>query len=70
MELLEWPLSNIKDTEIKAQIIGTKAVMKPFKFMLACKLEEVLLRGTDMLSISLQEKSVSETQAKLTEFIG
>ena len=58
MKLWEWPLSNIKDTEIKARIIGTKAVMKPFKFMLACKLEEVLLRGTD-INIPTRKKCIS-----------
>ena len=70
MELWEWLLSNIKVTEMEAQIIGAKAIMKSFKFMFACKLGEVLLRETDMLSISLQEKSVSAFQGKSTEFIG
>ena len=70
MELWEWSLSNIKDTEMKARIIGAKKIMKSFKFMFACKLGEVLLRETDILSISLQEKSVSAPQGKLIEFFG
>ena len=38
-------------------------------FMFACKLGETLLPETDMLSISLQEKSISASQGKLAEFI-
>ena len=38
--------------------------------MFACKLEEVLLREIDMLTVSVQEKSVSASQGKLTGLIG
>ena len=55
---------------MKARIFGAKAMTKSFKFMFACKLGEVLLRETDMLSISLKEKSVSASQGKSIEFIG
>ena len=63
------PVGMVKDTEMKARIIGRKAIMKSFKFMFLCKRGEVLLRETGM-SLSLQEKSVSASQGKLIEFIG
>ena len=36
MELWEQLLSNIEYTQMKAQIIGAKAIMKSFKIMFAC----------------------------------
>ena len=56
MKLQEWPLCNIKDTEMKARTIAAKAIRKSFKFMFACKFGEVLLRETDVMSIPLPEK--------------
>lgn len=54
---------------MKARIFGAKAIMRSFKFIFPCKLREVILHQTDMLSISLQEKCLSASQGKLTEFI-
>ena len=54
---------------MKTRKFGTKVIMKPFKFMFACKLGELFLRETDIFPISLQESSISASQGKLTQFI-
>ena len=43
----------------------TQALMETSKFMFACRLGEVLLRKTDNLSKSLQNKIISAAQGKL-----
>lgn len=70
MKLWIWSLSNIKDIKIKTRTIGASTNMKSFNFMFACKLVEVLLRETDMLPYTLQEKSILTFKGKLIEFIG
>ena len=62
MELWEWSLSVVNDSEMKARIIGAKNFMKMFRFMFGCKLGYKLLQQTDNLSKALQEKSTSACQ--------
>lgn len=49
-DLWNWLLTNIKDTEMKAQIIEAQMFMKTIKVMFACRLGETLLWETDSLS--------------------
>ena len=62
IELLEWSLSVVSNSEIKARIIGAKNFMRMFKFMFGCKLGYTVLQQTDNLSKALQEKSTSACQ--------
>ena len=62
MELWEWSLSVVSDSEMKARIIGAKNFMRMFKFMFGCKLGYTVLQQTDNLSKALQEKSTSACQ--------
>ena len=54
MELWEWSLSVVNDSEMKARITGAKN----FRFMFGCKLGYRLLQQTDNLSKALLEKSI------------
>ena len=60
-----------KDTETKAHIHGVSALMKTFKYHFGNKLGEMILRHTDNLSSTLQNKylSASENQqiAQMTQ---
>ena len=64
IDLWEWSLSILKDTEMKARVSGVKAIMPKFSFFYSCLLGEQILRQTDNLSKALQaaENSASEGQ--------
>ena len=47
MELWEWSLSVITDSEMKARTIGVKNFIKMFTFMFGCKLGHTLLKQTE-----------------------
>ena len=64
MELWKWSLTVVKDTEMKARIIGVKSMMKKFDFLFGCAIGKTLLNQTDSLSAKLQcpKLSALETQ--------
>ena len=55
LELWTWSLSVLKDTAMKARIIGVSTLMKKFSFYFGCCLGVCLLRQTDNLSKTLQD---------------
>ena len=61
-----WPecLDYIKDTEIKARIVGVEAQMKTFDYLFGVLLGEVILRNTDNLSRTLQDQHLSATEGQ------
>ena len=54
LELWEWSLTNVTETEMKGRIIGVNFIMKKFDFYFGCCLAKNGLRQTDILSKSLQ----------------
>lgn len=65
MELWDWSLANLKDTEMKARVRGVQAAMKTFDFFFGCMLGESLLRQTDNLSKSLQQTLISAAEGQV-----
>ena len=59
MDLWNWSLGELTDTEMKARIQGAKAHMQTFSFFFCCSLA---LKQTDNLSRTLQSPSVSAAQ--------
>ena len=55
MALWEWSIKHLKDTEMKARVIGVNTVMSNFSFFYGCALGEFMLQLTDHLSCSLQD---------------
>lgn len=64
MDLWEWSLSKVKDTEMKARIRGVQAYMPKFEFFFGLSLGEVILRNADNLSSALQAKDISAAESK------
>ena len=64
MELWEWSLTNVMETEMKGRIIGVNFVMKNFDFYFGCCLGKTVLRQTDILSKSLQSSSLSAAEGQ------
>ena len=64
LDLWEWSLSVLKDTEMKARIIGVNSVMKKFSFFFGCCLGECLIRQTDNLSKTLQDPRLSAAEGQ------
>ena len=65
LNLLEFSLDTMKDTDTKASIIGAKTNMAKFSFCFGCLLGERVLGKTDILSKALQEKSLSTAEGQL-----
>ena len=59
MDLWNWSLGELTDTEMKARIQSAKAHMQTFSFFFCCLLA---LKQTDNLSRTLQSPSVSAAQ--------
>ena len=57
-------LEAAKDTESKARIQGVQAQMKMFDFLFGVSLGEMVLRHTDNLSKTLQDKSFSAAEGQ------
>lgn len=64
MRLWEWSIDNLKDTEMKARVIGVSSVMSNFSFFFGCALGECVLRLTDHLSRSLQDPNLSAAEGQ------
>ena len=62
MELWEWSLKILKDVNMKSRVIGANTYMKTFKFAFGCHLGETILRQTDNLYKTLQNKSISASE--------
>ena len=64
MALWEWSIKHLKDTEMKARVIGVNTVMSNFSFFYGCALGEFMLRLTDHLSCSLQDPKTSAAEGQ------
>ena len=64
MDLWKWSLTVVKDTEMKARIIGIKSMMKKFVFLFGCAIGKTLLNQTDNLSAKLQSPKLSALEAQ------
>ena len=64
MELWKWSLTLVKDTEMKARIIGVKSMMKKFDFLFGCAIGKTLLNQTGNLSAKLQCPKLSALEAQ------
>ena len=64
MELWKWSLTVVKDTEMKARIIGVKSMMKNFDFLFGCAIGKTLLNQTDNLSAKLRCPKLSTPEAQ------
>ena len=62
MELWDWSLSVLQDTEMKIRIRGVQSMMIQFSFYFGCSLGERRLKQTDNLSRALQSSSISAAQ--------
>ena len=65
MDLWNWSLGELTDTEMKARIQGAKAQMQTFSFFFCCSLASKVLKQTDNLSCTLQSSSMSAAQGNL-----
>jgi len=64
MDLWDWSLSVVKDTEMKGRIIGAKSNMTSFEFLFGCSLGKLILKQTDNLSRTLQDPTLSAAQGQ------
>lgn len=64
MELWDWSLSVLNDTEMKARIRGVQSYMKKFDFLFGCHLGKLLLSQTDNLSKTIQKPQTSAVEAQ------
>ena len=64
MELWEWSLKHVTDTEMKARIRGVQVVMGTFDFVFGCSLGGSILRQTDNFSKTLQHEHFSAAQGQ------
>ena len=65
IDLWDWSLTILADTEMKARIRGVQAMMTSFDFFFGCSLRERLLKQTDNLSSALQSASMSAAQGSI-----
>ena len=64
MNLWEWSLTVLKDTDMKAMVRGVQAMMPNFRFLFGCALGERILKQTDNLR-SLQVSAEGYNIAQL-----
>ena len=64
MELWDWSLKNVTDTEMKARIRGVQVVMGTFDFVFGCSLGGSILRQTDNFNKTLQHEHFSAAQGQ------
>lgn len=63
-ETWEEAVEVVCDTETKARIRGVSAAMKTFDFLFGVMLGEIILRHTDNLSRTLQQRSISAAEGQ------
>ena len=64
MELWEWSLENVKETDMIARIRGVMVYMKQFKFLFGCLLGKMILIQTDNLSRTLQDSKCTAVEGQ------
>ena len=64
MELWEWSLSVVNETEMKAHIWGAQSFMGKFGFLFSYHLVKRLLSQTDNLSKTIQNPETSAVEAQ------
>ena len=64
MELWEWSLESVKETEMIARIRGVMVFMTKFKFLFGCLLGKMLLVQTDNLSRTLQDSECTAIEGQ------
>ena len=64
LELWEWSLERLSDTEMKARIRGAAAVMERFSFFFGLRLGDSILCHTDNLSRVLQSPILSAVEGQ------
>eukprot|EP00112_Aurelia_sp_Birch-Aquarium-sp1_P015994 Seg3588.3 transcript_id=Seg3588.3/GoldUCD/mRNA.D3Y31 product="Zinc finger MYM-type protein 1" protein_id=Seg3588.3/GoldUCD/D3Y31 len=62
MNLWDWSIDTLRDTEMKARIRGVQANMPTFDFVYGCCLGILLLKQTDNLSRTLQDPKMSAAE--------
>ena len=62
MELWDWSLENLHDTQMKARIGGVKAAMPTFDYLYSSLLAIMFLKQTDNLSRTLQDPKISAAE--------
>ena len=62
MELWDWSLENLRDTQMKARIGGVKAAMPTFDYLYSSLLAIMFLKQTDNLSRTLQDPKISAAE--------
>ena len=67
MELWEWSIEKVKDTQMNARIRGVQVHMLTFDFFYGLTLGECLLRHAENLSATLQTKDLSASEGKNSE---
>ena len=66
MELWDWSLENLRDTQMKARIGSVKAAMPTFDHPYSSLLAIMFLKQTDNLSRTLQDPKVSAAEGNET----
>ena len=64
MELWEWSLSVVSETEMKVCIRGVQSFMGKFGFLFDCHLGKLLLSQTENLSKTIQKPETSAVEAQ------
>ena len=64
LDLWDWSLSVLKDTEMKARVIGVRTMMSKFDFLFGCTVGKTLLNQTYNLSQTLQNPKLSALEAQ------
>lgn len=64
MELWEWSLDNVHESEMKARIRGVQTYMGQMKFLFGCHLGKMILNHTDNLSKTLQDQSCTAVEGQ------
>ena len=62
MNLWDWSIDTLHDTEMKARVRGVQANMPTFDFLYGCCLGILLLKQTDNLSRTLQDPKISAAE--------
>ena len=64
LDLWTDSLISVKDTEMRARIIGVSAQMETFDFFFGVTLGELILRQSDNLSRTLQKSTISASEGQ------
>ena len=64
LKLWETSLEFVKETDMRARIIGVRSYMKTFDFLIGILLGELILRHSDNLSRTLQSPKISAAEAQ------